>query len=387
MKVLHCCLAAFYIDNFGYQENILPKMHAQQGNEVKIIASTETYLKGNKLGYIPPSSYINENGIPVVRLPYIKWLPHKLVRKLRIYSGLKKELEAFSPDVIFLHDIQFISIKRIRKYVADHPTVKVYADGHTDFINSAKSWVSEKILHRLIYRWCARIIEPVTTKFYGTLPIRMDFFTDVYKIPSRKVELLELGADDTLFDLQKKSIIRKEIRQKLGLKETDFVLISGGKIDKRKNIHVLIDQLKMIKDDSIKLIVFGSPDEEMNYLVSEIEDISNVLYVGWQDTSNIYNLLLASDLGVFPGTHSVLWEQSCGVGLPCIFKKWDKIQHLDKGGNCIFIDENELADLPSIISNLSTNRAEYSTMEKAAIEKCVNHFSYSEIAKRAIEQF
>ena len=78
MKILHCCLAAFYIDNYGYQENILPKIHTLQGNEVKIIASTETYQKNNVLGYVRPSNYINENQIPVVRLPYIKWLPHHL---------------------------------------------------------------------------------------------------------------------------------------------------------------------------------------------------------------------------------------------------------------------------------------------------------------------
>ena len=45
MKILHCCLAAFYIDNFSYQENIFPKIHKLQGHQVHIIASTETYLE------------------------------------------------------------------------------------------------------------------------------------------------------------------------------------------------------------------------------------------------------------------------------------------------------------------------------------------------------
>ena len=49
MKVLHCCLAAFYIDDYGYQENILPKMHKIQGHQVKIVSSTETYIDNQTL--------------------------------------------------------------------------------------------------------------------------------------------------------------------------------------------------------------------------------------------------------------------------------------------------------------------------------------------------
>ena len=49
MKILHCCLAAFYIDNYGYQENILPKIHQIHGHEVKIVASTETFIDDKNL--------------------------------------------------------------------------------------------------------------------------------------------------------------------------------------------------------------------------------------------------------------------------------------------------------------------------------------------------
>ena len=63
MKILHCCLAAFYIDKYGYQENVLPKMHKIQGHEVEILASTENYLNGNKLSYVKPSIYYNEDKI------------------------------------------------------------------------------------------------------------------------------------------------------------------------------------------------------------------------------------------------------------------------------------------------------------------------------------
>ena len=149
MKILHCCLAAFYIDDYGYQENILPKMHKLQGLDVKIIASTETYINNAKLGYVSPSTYKTKEDIPITRLPYVKYLPHKISKKLRIYNGLKRELYSFKPDIIFLHDCQFLSITEIAKYKKKYPKTKIYVDSHTDFINSAKSWVSKNILHKI----------------------------------------------------------------------------------------------------------------------------------------------------------------------------------------------------------------------------------------------
>ena len=101
MRIVHCCLAAFYIDNYGYQENILPRMHKLQGHDVLILASTETYVDKVHIGYVEPKEYINEDGIPVHRIPYNSFLPHRIMQKLRCYKGVYNELDKFNPDFIF----------------------------------------------------------------------------------------------------------------------------------------------------------------------------------------------------------------------------------------------------------------------------------------------
>lgn len=384
MKILHCCLANFYVDDFGYQENILTKIHKMQGHTVEILASTETYLKDNSVGYLIPSQYLSKDGIIVTRIPYAAFLPHLIVKKLRIYIGIKRKLVEFKPDIIFLHDIQFLSILEIVRYKKKNPHVVIFADSHTDFINSARGFISKNILHRIIYKFCAKSIEPYTSRFYGTLPARVEFLKSMYKISSKKVELLELGADDTLFDFSQYDTIRTSTRERLDLSNDDFIIICGGKIDKRKNIHLLVDAIEKLEVTSIKLILFGTPDSEMGYLLEKINTVSNIKYLGWQSTADIYNLLFAADLGVFPGTHSVLWEQACGVGLPCVFKKWDMIEHVDLGGNCLFIQGLDSSEIRDAITRISTDRDLYKKMREVAIRKCIPHFSYSEIAKRAI---
>ncbi len=386
MKILHCCLANFYIDDYGYQENILPKMHKLQGHKVTILASTETYLDNKTLGYAEPGSYINEFDIPVTRLPYISYLPKFLVRKLRLYIGTREFIEKIKPDIIFLHDCQFLSIAEVKKYCEENSHVKLYVDSHTDFVNSGKNWISKNILHGLIYRWCAKTIEPYVTKFYGTLPVRSKFLENVYGVAAKKIQLLEFGADHTVVDWSKKDELRKESRSKLGL-ENKFVLVSGGKIDERKNIHLLMQAVSELNNENLTLILFGTPTDSMSSVVKSLLQKKTIKYMGWATTADIYNYMLASDLAIFPGTHSILWEQAIGVGLPCIFKRWPGMEHLDLGANCLFLeDKPTVRSIKKSLTTIIEDPNLFREMKQSAVEKGIPQFSYYEIAKRAIEQ-
>lgn len=385
MRILHCCLAAFYIDNYGYQENILPKMHQLLGHDVRILASTETYLSNAHLGYVKPSTYQTTEGITITRVPYITYIPHVISKKLRIYKGISKALNKFNPDVIFLHDCQFLSITEVIRYKKAHPETSIYVDSHTDFINSAKSWLSKNVLHKIIYRWCAQKVEPYTKKFYGTLPVRSDFLKNVYKIPESKIELLELGIDDHVFNPALKESIAKKTKKKLQIKDTDFIIVTGGKIDMRKNIHKLMKVVSKIEIKNLKLVIFGKPNKETEKHFEKYVQDPKIINIGWITPDKVYHYLSIADLAFFPGTHSVLWEQAVGLGIPCIFKKWEGIQHVDLGGNCIFIENGNETEIREMIERLVNNQGILNKMKDIAKNKGTKRFSYSEIARRAIE--
>lgn len=386
MRILHCCLAAFYIDNYGYQENFLPKMHKLQGHDVKILASTETFIDKMNLGYLKPGSYINEYNIPVTRIPYVWWLPHLIAKKLRYYPNVYNQIADFEPDIIFLHDVQFLSIKNIVRYVKNNKNVIVYADGHTDFNVSARNWLSKNILHKIIYRYCAKLIEPYLKKFYGVLPIRVEFIKNIYKISPKKLDLLVMGGDLTNIDFSRKNEIRSLIRNEINIGYNDFLIITGGKIDSFKNVHYLMTSVNEIANKNIKLIVFGNIDKELKLLFEELSKSEFIRYIGWKTTDEVSDYFLASDLAFFPGRHSVLWEQSAALGLPGVFKKWDGIQHLDVGGNALFLDDVNVESIKQIIKKIYDDKPLFDNMKKVAIERGISYFSYFEIAKRAIEQ-
>lgn len=387
MKILHCCLAAFYIDDYSYQENILPKFHKKLGHDVRILASTETYNSDVELSYIEPSSYTSTDDISITRIGYINWLPKTIARKLRIYNGVKKNLNTFKPDVIFMHDCQFLSILTFANYARNNEVI-IFVDSHTDFVNSGRGWVSKNILHKIIYKFCAKSIEKYTTKFYGTLPMRSDFLKEVYNIEPKKIELLPFGADDSLYNSNEKKSIRQKIREKLNISEGEFVFISGGKLDRRKNIHLLLKVWQDLKKDGklgpSKLIVFGKPNAEMNLEIQQLVIGDDIIFIDWLDSKEIHKYFFAADLAIFPGTHSVLWEEAVGLGLPCIFKKWKGIQHVDLGGNCIFLEEINDRSLKEVIKRIIEDKITFKEMKDKAEFLGPRTFVYSEIAKRSI---
>jgi glycosyltransferase involved in cell wall biosynthesis len=385
MKVIHLCLACFYIDNYSYQENALPKYHKIMGHEVVVIASLMSFDKNGNICFLKtPEEYICRDDYKVIRLNYkkrFKFFNKILKRYEKTYSSIERE----KPDLIFIHGCQFWDIKQVVKYRKRHQNVKIFIDNHSDFNNSANYWISKKILHEIIWRYCAKLIEPFADKFYGVTPLRCDFLKKVYKISAGNIELLVLGADDEKINFKNKEQIRQNIRKKNNISENDFVIVTGGKIDPEKNIHLLLQAVIELGNDNIKLILFGTSNQQMRPIINDLSKSSCIRNIGWIDSDQTYDYFLASDLAVFPGTHSVLWEQSVGTGIPGVFKYWEGMDHVDLGGNCKFIYEVNISEIKRVLKEIISNQSEYQKMKRVAVEEGIKKFSYKEISRKAIQ--
>jgi len=359
-------------------------MHKEQGHEVEILASTETFVGNAVLGYKNPGSYNNEDGIKVTRLPYSKLLPHFVMKKLRLYTGIDSVVSSFKPDIIFLHDCQFLSIKFFAKYAKENPNVKVFVDGHTDMINSANNWISKNILHSIIYKWCANKIEPYTKIFWGVLPARVDFFINMYKLPPNKVKLLVMGAEDKKVLEARNENTRKQLREKFNISEGDFLIITGGKIDQNKTqVLLLMEAVNEMQIKNIKLLIFGSVIPELKDRFDSLLN-NKVQYTGWINSNDVYKYFYAGELVVFPSLHSVLWEQAVGTGVPCVFKHIEGFTHVDVGGNCKFLYGESKEEIIRVVNEIFSNKKDYNDMKNIAIEKGMDTFSYHKISLRSI---
>lgn len=380
-KVVHLCLANFYTDGYSYQENMLPKFHQKLGYETEIIASLDTFNKaGQFVQYSGDLVYRNEYDIPVRRLPYRS--PEKLYRILRRYQGVREALEQAKPDMLFIHGCQFSDIDIVADYLKSHPDVKVYVDNHADFNNSATNYLSKNILHRRIWKRCAHVIEPYTSKFYGVVPARVDFLKEMYGLPAHKCDLLVMGADDDAVEQALRPEVRAKRRRAYGVSDDDIVIVTGGKIDHNKpQVLTLMRVVNSLSDSRVKLIVFGSVADDLKAeFDSSLTD--KVIHIGWRRSEDIYEDFAAADLVAFPGLHSVLWEQSVGMGVPGVFKRIEGFEHIDLGGNCLFFEKDDAQEYTTrILAALNT----LDEMKTVAVAKGMKTFSYREIAKRALE--
>lgn len=388
MKIIHIPIACFYIENLEYQENVLPRIHKRLGLEVDIITSQYSFERNyNIQKKREPGQYINSDGIRVTVLKYKKEIqPFKFLGIKRV-EHLYEKIEAIAPDIIFIHGCQFYDIKEIIRYKNKYPSVKLFVDNHADFINTPVNTWKRKLYYYLITGHFARSIEKHVERFWGVTPSRIKYLKDIYGLKSNKLDLLVMGGDETKIDFANKDIIRDKIRNKYTISDNDFLIVTGGKIDKKKNIHLLVECFKQLPQN-IKLIIFGEPDKE---LISCFDNISsNIRLIGWIESSETYNLFLASDLGIFPGTHSVLWEQAIASGLPCIFKYWEGMDHVNVGGNAIILkqplDENLFIEtISNLIIELSLKDDKYNHMKDIAEKNGREQFSYTQIAKKSIQ--
>ena len=381
MKICHLCLNGPYNEGWNYQENILPKYHVKQGHKVYQIV-TPYMWEGNKLVVSHDRRYTNEAGVEIFRCKAKKGLIGG--NRFNRYPEVLGLLNEIKPDILFIHDVQCLDITVVVNYLKKHRECTTYVDNHSDFSNRARNWLSKNILHKIIWKAMAKRIEPYVRLFYGVLPGRVDFLIDMYKLPKDKCKLLVMGADDDLVEKNNKPEIRNKIRQKYNIKKDDFLIMTGGKIDAFKTQTLLLmEAVRETKPKNVKLIVFGSVDDNLKAKVDELADGEKVQYIGWIEAKESYAFFAAAELVVFPGRHSVFWEQVVGQGIPMVVKYWEGTTHVNVCGNVKFLYKDSKNEIEDVINEILMND-EYSVMKEKAI-LASKQFRYGDIARKSIE--
>ncbi|MBB1343942.1 glycosyltransferase family 4 protein [Pseudoalteromonas sp. SR45-6] len=317
MKVLMVC--DFYDEGLEFQENLLSKYYNKYGHEVMIITSTyenvfDFYESRGETGV--ERIYKDKYGSQIVKRNY----SYNLLNKIRFFSSLKEYVESFKPDVIYFHSF-LPDLLTVKKYVNEHG-VKLVVDLHMDYINSAHNWLSLNVLHKIIRKSLYKYVEKDIHKLFVVADSVKDFVNNIYSISVDKMELLPLGADTDLIDDLKKVNSRDKVREKYSIKENDIVIFCGGKLNPLKKIDLAIETYRKFNNSNLKLIVVGESsathEEYYNKLKALSKDRVDIIFTGWLNKNDVYSHLLASDIGFFPSSQSILWQQAIASGIPLV---------------------------------------------------------------------
>ena len=377
MKILHCCLSCFYCDGFGYQENILPKINSHDGNDVLIIASTETIVDG-KITYTKPSDYNTEYGVRIVRLPYAWYLPGFLGQKLRVIPGFWNALCEFSPDVILFHGSCGYEITTAARYKRQHPNVKLYVDSHEAFYNSARNWVSKNILHGLFYRTWYKKAMPDIDKVLYIGSHEMLYMRDFLHTPEELLEFFPLGGE--MMPPEEKSALRKRLRAELCIDDDTLLFVHSGKITPLKKTAELMRAFSSNRSMKANLIIIGTVAKEMSEEFDAcLENDSRIRFLGWKSSVELKNYICAADMYLQPGSPSATMQMSLCCGTPVMVQNADFYMMYVKSGACVQVSGEE--DMRTFFS-VEHDATYYSDMSAKAYEFSAESLDYKKLAAR-----
>lgn len=150
-------------------------------------------------------------------------------------------------------------------------------------------------------KWLIKLVESRVDKFLMVSKSISRF----YGIGDRKSQVIYLGSD---MEKQLKKIRNKAITEFLnnwGIKRGDFVVGFSGRLVDWKGVDVLVEAIKNIPDPKVKLLIFGSGDDQKANVEEKIkQSISNnqlekkIKLVGFiKDSALIYKVI---DVFVLP---------------------------------------------------------------------------------------
>ncbi|MCR5309716.1 MAG: glycosyltransferase [Bacilli bacterium] len=380
MIIVHISPNATFNDDYGYQENLLPKYQSKLGHKVFLI-TTDLIQKDGKISkYDGPMQY-QLNGFTVVRISKKIYHPSFLT-KLYSFLPIYDILESVKPDLIFFHCLVSKTIFEAIKYKRNHPECKIVQDNHLDYeIGTSQKGINKMILKEY-YRHLNRKSIKYVEKVYGVTPWRSQYAIDFFGIPSKKVDLLLMGADDEVLTSINKEKVKQNIRNKYGISKEEFLIVTGGKMDSKKSIISLLKACSKL--EKVRLLIFGSFSSVEMELANKYIDQKKIIFIGWIESKKAYEYFISADLIAFPGRHSVLWEQACASKTPCIFSRWPGMDHINNDGTASFFCSLDADSIEVDLRNLLfTNK--YFEM----VQKCNSHLTdiylYSNIAKKSIE--
>lgn len=373
MKIVH--VMNWYIPEMGYQENYLPAEQKKLGYNVEIITSDRIPpYKGYQrhIGKIISERIVGtgvfeENGVKIHRLPVLFEIKNGGQLLLK---GLKKKLKQLKPDIVQAHGAFSLLTLQVIFY-SEKLGYKVFVDDHSHknnfCLDSLYKRAYVKMVKGFYHLYGKRVCcwMPVT---YASKHILQSFLA----IPDEKIKLLHLGVNTNRF---KKSQELREIgRKEIGISDDDFLIISSGKFNKSKDIHILIKAFDKVSKKYPKtklLLIGGGPDCYMRKLKNLIKslDLDNKVFfrdfVPNIDLPKYYN---AADAGVWPGDHSITVIEAIATGLPVIVPENDLAYKI--------LFENKAA--------LGFERGNPDAITNKIAELIENHDLYSEIANNAL---
>lgn len=272
------------------------------------------------------------------------------------------------------------------------PIVHTYHTMYEDYIYLVTKGHFDKPAKKLLEYFTLFYCDKTVSELIVPTKKTYDLFKIKYGI-EREVNIIPTGIDVDRFkksNFDKKDII--SLRNKLGIKSDDFVLLLVSRIsEEQKNIKFLLDCQKQLnkKYKNIKFLVVGDgPDLDYfkNYVKKNREE--NVIFTGmvpWKDVAMYYqlgNVFVTASKTETQGL-TVIEGMSASLPVVCMDDDSFKIAVIEDYNGKFFKNRREYVNA---ILDLYENREKYNTLSKQALNSS-KQFSVKYYGEKILEVY
>jgi glycosyltransferase involved in cell wall biosynthesis len=257
---------------------------------------------------------------------------------------------------------------------------EVWFRGDSTLLDEPKGVSLKKLARRIFLTWVYRYVDKV---FYvGT---NNKAYFKKHRLKETQLFYAPHAIDNNRFSDSKGEKIKKalEWRKKLGFQDDDIVLLFAGKFEPRKNPFFLIDLIKSLESDKVKLLIVGNGPLEYK-LRQDLDNHNCVKFLGFQNQSNMPILYRLANFYLLPSvseTWGLAINEALVSGTKVIASKYcgGSIDLINDSNGMIFDPKSELKLVCKYIIQKENN-----ILSLRGSDSLLDGHSYNQITKKII---
>jgi glycosyltransferase involved in cell wall biosynthesis len=381
MKVLH--IEDRFHPGMGYQINFFARYH-HPDHSFSILCSDSSRLwtasDDRHDLQSADKQFAEDFAVSVYRLPS---LLDRRTRQNLWLKGLIRAIRKLDPDILYVHTLESYSSIRIllnRKILSRYA---VFFDTHT-LLNQFRPGLKFSMFKYFFKQVASRRIQAYGAKVFATVPENKMILEREYGISTDHILYTPIGTDLSMFRFDDKA--RKAGRQKEHIPEKGTLLLYTGKMNFRKNPHLILEAVDLIEeriDQPLYIYFVGAADAgyKDQYLEREFKQ-ENIHFklIPAVAVSELYAWYSTADFAVFPdeNTLSALDAQACR--LPVIMAAdMTNAERLSRGG--MTYTSGDLEDLSHKIMDMISDPEKRSSLGKEGETYVRSTYDYRKIVR------
>ena len=322
-----------------------------------------------------------------------KALPMNGLKDYKIAKVRKKnikDLENLNLDIVHVHT-EFTMGRIGRKYARKYnvPLVYTYHTMYEEYVHFV-SPLFKGVSKRIIRKYCNSFIKSVDQAIFPTIKVKNKFDSFGY---NGTPKIIPTGI--YLERFRKINFLKKdvsELRDSLGIKPDETVLVFLGRISREKSLDVLItkfSELSKVNNKVKLLVVGGGPDmENFKILIQNLNIEDKVIFTGMVSPKVVALYYQAGDIFVnfsTTETQGLTYIEALASGVPLLVKYDDNLEDVIINGQngYSFTDDNEFIPL---FNKMTSNRLVFDELTNNTT-KTIKKFSAENFAKNILETY